>query len=297
MFHRSGSDSLWIILALIIGAIEPILSKYGLRGSVGPLQIFVVRNVVAALVLMPVLLSSQGLSWQNLRKIFPAAVLLMLTGFCTLVALKFMTAVTVITVVTTTPAIVALLNQRLGKDMLGPKFWIGFCLAFVGVIISLELESFKVNPWGLVCVVLAVFSSSFYRVKMEDISEEFTPVVASALSFVAIAFLTGIFFFPVFPTVPLESLPVAIGIGASAALANAAFIVALNRVGATRLSIVAMVQRPLLILAAALILREQPTTWQLLGIVLVVIGMNFAKVTRLPKQLVVTMPPVAQTEL
>lgn len=296
MLISAFKDNLWIILALVIGSIEPILSKYGLRGSVTPFQIFVVRNIVAALVLAPALIRAKALNRQSLSKILPVSVLLMTTGLCSLVALKFMSAVAVITVVTTTPAIVALLNQRLGKDELAPKFWLGFCLAFVGVVISLELESFKVSPWGLICVVAAVFTSSIYRVKMEDVSQEFTPVVASAHCFVVIGVLTLIFFCPVVPMMALDSLPIAVAIGVSAALANAAFIVALNQVGATRLSIVTMVQRPLLILAAALILKEQPSALQLLGIVLVVIGMNSAKVTRLPRTGTVTLPQVAQTE-
>jgi drug/metabolite transporter (DMT)-like permease len=291
----SFKDNLWIILALVIGSIEPILSKYCLRGSVTPFQIFVVRNIVAAVVLAPALIRGKALNSRSLGKIVPVSLLLMTTGLCTLVALKFMSAVAVITVVTTTPAIVALLNQRLGKDVLAPKFWLGFCLAFVGVVISLELESFRVSPWGLICVVAAVFTSSIYRVKMEDISEEFTPVVASAHCFLVIGVITLIFS-PLVPMIELSSLPAAVAIGVSAALANAAFVLALNRVGATRLSIVAMVQRPLLILAAALILKEQPTALQILGIVLVVIGMNSAKVTRLARSGAVTMPQVARIE-
>jgi drug/metabolite transporter (DMT)-like permease len=296
LIDRVNKDTLWITLALAIGAIEPIISKFGLTGSVSPFQIFVVRNIVAALALAPAILIYKNIHWRGLIKIIPASLLLMTTGLCTLVALKYMTAVTVITVVTTTPAVVALLNQRLGKDMLAPKFWFGFCLAFVGVVISLELESFKVNPWGLFCVILAVFSSSIYRVLMEEISDQFTPVVASALSFAFIGVFTLMIFFPIIPTIPISSVPIAIAIGISAAAANAAFIIALSRVGATRLSIVAMVQRPLLILAAALILQEQPTLLQLIGIVLVVIGMNYAKVTRLPKLNETIRPQVARIE-
>jgi drug/metabolite transporter (DMT)-like permease len=69
-------------------------------------------------------------------------------------------------------------------------------------------------------------------------------------------------------------------VGICAALANITFIKALSLVGATRISIITMIQRPALILIAALILQEVPTWIQAAGIVLVVIGINFAKVTR-----------------
>lgn len=296
MLKHSHKDNLWITLALLIGAAEPILAKYGLRGAVSPLQIFAVRNIVAALVLAPAFSRGEILTQKSWTKIIPVSLLLMTTGLCTLVALKFLSAVTVITVVTTTPAVVALINQRLGRDVLAPKFWMGFCLAFVGVIISLEWDSFKVNPLGLVAVLVAVVTSSLYRVRMEDISEEFTPLIASTLSFGLIGVISGLFLFPFLAPLPSHSLPIATAIGVCAALANVAFITALNRVGATRLSIVAMVQRPLLIAAAALILREQPTLLQLFGIALVVIGMSYAKVTRVSKTGQSTMPLSAQIE-
>jgi len=278
-----------------IGAIEPIAAKYGLRGAVTPLQLFVVRNIVAALVLSPVLLKLSTFKWQSFLKVLPVSLLLMTTGLCTLVALKFLSAVTVITVVTTTPALVAIINQRLGKDALAPRFWLGFWLAFAGVIMSLEFQSFVVNPIGLVCVFLAMISSSIYRVQMEDISDNLTPLVASGLCFIIIGLLTVAFIFPTVGSVPSSSMPIAIFIGIAAALANVAFVTALNRVGATRISIITMMQRPLLIAAAALLLRERPTIIQLVGIMLVIIGMNYARVTRIAKPRFV-MPQVAQTE-
>ena len=283
-------------MALLVGSIEPIVAKYGLRGQVNPIQLFVVRNLVAAIVLSPVLFNVPKLNWRSFTTIAPASLLLMTTGLCTLVALKYLTAVTVITIVTTTPAMVAILNQRRGKDILAPKFWLGFWLAFIGVVMSLEFDSLKVNPIGLICVFVAVFSSSFYRVKMEDLSDQLTPFVAAGASFALIGLLTAVFLLPFIGSLPQESLPIGIAIGISAAAANVAFVVALNRVGATRISVITMVQRPLLIAAAALILREQPTILQLIGIVLVIVGMHYAKVTRLSKVKDATMPQVARTE-
>lgn len=281
MLKSTNKDSLWVIIALVIGSVEPILAKYSYRSELTPFQLFALRNLVAGLVLCPTLLKLPKFSRRMIARVAPVSLLLMTTGLCTLVALKFLSAVTVITVVTTTPAIVALLNQRLGRDALAPKFWLGFCLAFIGVIMSLEFDAFKANPIGLVCVFVAVLSSSVYRVRMEAIADEYAPVLASGLSFVLMGVLTLLFVFPFVGSVAASSIPIAVFIGISAAVANVAFIVALNRVGATRISIIAMVQRPLLIGAAALFLQERPTVLQLVGILLVIVGMNYAKVTRL----------------
>ncbi|MCC7530046.1 MAG: EamA family transporter, partial [Candidatus Melainabacteria bacterium] len=72
-------------------------------------------------------------------------------------------------------------------------------------------------------------------------------------------------------------------IGIAAGLANIAFLYAINTVGATRISVITMLQRPLLIVAAALLLKEPVTIPQMAGIVLVIAGTQMARVTRLQK--------------
>jgi drug/metabolite transporter (DMT)-like permease len=283
---RPNRDTLWIFLAMVAGAIEPIITKYGYRGTVTPLQLFAARNIVAGLVLCPILFAWRDFRWKNVLKMVPISLLSMTTSLCGFIALKYLTAVTVLTVVTTTPALVAVFNQKLGKDILAPKFWLGFWLSCVGIVISLEFESFVANPIGLVCLFTAVLSSSVYRVAMEQISDDMAAPVSSALTFGLIATISA-FIVPCVGEPPLDARWIALTIGIAAALANVAFITALNRVGATRISIVAMIQRPALIATAALVLHEQPTVLQLIGIVLVIIGMNFAKVTRVQKVAIV----------
>jgi drug/metabolite transporter (DMT)-like permease len=280
LVNRPNRDTVWVALALVVGSIEPILTKYGYRGTVTPLQLFAARNVIAGLFLCPVLVNLKEFRWKDLARIIPVSLLLLTTSLCGFVALKFLSAVTVITVVTTTPALVAIFNQKLGRDVLAPKFWLGFWLAFIGIVMSLEFDSFIVNPIGLVCLFTAVLSSSVYRVAMEQISDNMSAPVSSAMCFAILA-LISLFMVPFVGQPPVDARVIALVIGISAALANVAFITALNRVGATRISIIAMIQRPLLIAAAAIILREQPTLLQLIGIVLVIVGMNYAKVTRL----------------
>ncbi len=274
------------MLALLVSSLEPIIAKYSYRGSVTPLQIFVIRNIAAAIVLSPALLKLRQVDFSrsSLTKIFPVSMLLMTTGLCTLVALQFLPAATVITVVTTTPAFVALINQRLGRDILGEKFWLGFWLCFIGVLMSLDFSTFSINPIGLVCVVTAVVTSSIYRVRLESLTDEYTPLLASAFMYFFIGIVTLLFFAPqITSTLSANTIYVGAWIGVTAAAANVAFITALHRVGATRISVIIMLQRPLLIIGAALFLKEQLTVIEIIGIAMVTVGMNFTKVTRLTK--------------
>jgi drug/metabolite transporter (DMT)-like permease len=293
----------WVTLAMITGALEPVMAKYGYRGDLQPLPLFFVRNLVAALALLPIVVQGAD-KWtaKNIKDVLPVALLLMLTGFCTLLALNYMSAVTVITVVTTTPAVVALINQKLGRDKLAKYFWTGFLLCFAGVVMSLDLGSFAGNVQGLVAVLVAVVSSSIYRVRMEMLTDKLSPAWTSAACFVLIGIFSCFLFAlksavagsPPLPS--LASLPWCLAIGVAAALANLSFVTALNQVGSTRISIIAMLQRPLLILFAAVALQEQPSLIQILGIILVVIGMNYAKVERAVEAESKKIP-VAQTEL
>jgi drug/metabolite transporter (DMT)-like permease len=298
------SKALWVALAMVTGALEPIMTKFGYRGDLQPVPLFFVRNLIAALVLLPIVLRAGG-NWnlKSIKEILPASLLLMLTGFCTLLALNYMSAVTVITIVTTTPAVVALINQKMGRDKLAKYFWPGFFLCFVGVIMSLDFSAFTSNPYGLTAVLVAVFSSSIYRVRMEVLTDRFPAAWTSAVCFLLIG-LFSVFLFALksvtsgsLPIPSVASLPWCLGIGVAAALANVSFVVALNRVGSTRISIITMLQRPLLIIFAAVVLQEQATLIQMVGIVLVVIGMNYAKVERIhPEEEDLTKIPVAQTE-
>jgi drug/metabolite transporter (DMT)-like permease len=298
------TKALWVTLAMITGALEPVMAKYGYRGNLQATPLFFARNLVAALVLLPIVLrGAEPWNSKTIKEILPASLLLMLTGFCTLLALSYMSAVTVITVVTTTPAVVALINQKMGRDKLAKYFWPGFFLCFVGVLMSLDFTSLSSSPLGIIAVLIAVFSSSIYRVRMELLTDKFSPAWTSAVCFALIGVFSAFLFVlksatsGSLPLPSVESLPWCFGIGVAAALANVSFVTALNQVGSTRISIITMLQRPLLILFAALVLQEQATLIQILGIILVVIGMNYAKVERIAEEeAALKKIPVVQTE-
>jgi drug/metabolite transporter (DMT)-like permease len=283
-------EKLWIVAALVLGAAEPIIVKYGYRGALEPIRFFLIRNIMGGLVLAPVFFyfikRSPG-NLQLLRRVIPIAVLLMTTALCTILALRNLSAITVLTIVTTTPALVALINQKLGRDILGKKFWLGFSLCFAGVILSMPFgESFSGDWVGATAVFVAIFSSSFYRVKMDEITRDHNSIYISTYCFIILGIisflvLSSMFAFsPSAMTITQHDLGYGIVVGICAAIANIAFIKALSLVGATRISVITMIQRPALILIAALILQEMPTWIQAIGIALVVVGINFAKVKR-----------------
>ena len=284
------AEKLWIVAALVLGAAEPIIVKYGYRGALEPIKFFLIRNIIGGLILAPIFFYLNKRLPSNLqlfKRVIPIAALLMTTALCTILALRNLSAITVLTIVTTTPALVALINQKLGRDILGKKFWLGFGLCFAGVILSMPLgESFSGDWVGAAAVFIAIFSSSIYRIKMDEVTRDHDSIYIASYCFILLGALSILVlplmlaFAPATGTITPHILSYGIVVGICAALANIAFIKALSLVGATRISIITMVQRPGLILIAALILHEIPTWLQAVGIALVVVGINFAKVSR-----------------
>ncbi len=277
------SGTIWIMGALLAASIEPIIVKFGFRGHISPWHLFTLKSVFAALLCGAVclLFKLKLADRAQLKKLIGSSFLLIGTNLFTMFALYYVSAVTVITVVTTTPALVAVLNQRLGREQLDKLFWPGFWLSFLGVVLSIELSQFIVQPLGLILMFGAVITSSIYRVQMERLTDEISPAVASACTMAVGAIFSLLFILPFNLDMPPKALYFGVWIGIAAGLANIAFLYAINTVGATRLSVITMLQRPLLIVAAALLLKEPVTIAQMVGIVLVIAGTQMARVKRL----------------
>ncbi len=283
MTSKNQKALLWITIAILAASIEPIVVKLGYAGKITPAELLIVKNITGAILIVPMTWTFGKLhwiGWKNVQKIMAVALLLLCTNTLTLFALQSISAVLMITIITTTPALVALLNERIGRDVLAPTFWLGFFLCFAGVIMGLNFTDITFSTMGLVMIFGAVISSTCYRVQMETTTAEFTPALVSTYTFLINGLIT-LFFIAPFVGLPKQaSLPIGCWIGLAAAAANVAFLYALNLVGSTRISLLNMLQRPAMVVAAAVVLHE-PLNWQTcVGIVLATIGIQLAKVTK-----------------
>ncbi|MBX9690167.1 MAG: EamA family transporter [Candidatus Obscuribacterales bacterium] len=277
---RNLPASAWITLALLAASVEPIVAKFAFRLNAEPLQLIALKNILGAFFVLPLLLKwlrkGQG---SGAGQMAFAGLLLFATNSLTLLSLQRLSVVLLITIVTCVPALVAILNSMIGRDRLGPKFWLGFLMCFGGIVLTLDFKDISLNLDGVIYALAAAVSSSIYRVRMEIICERENPASAAAISY----FSQGLASLAILPwALPFAASTVFFGcwIGISAALANIAFVYALNMVGATRISVLTMTQRQLLIIAAAVLLHETVTNIQILGIALVMTGIQLAQVQR-----------------
>lgn len=274
------SASVWITAALLAASIEPIVAKFAYQSNVDAVQLIFLKNVIGALFMIPILRIYKKQSLASFKEIAPAGLLLLATNSLTLFSLKTLSVVLLITIVTCVPALVALLNNILGRDSLSPKFWAGFLMCFLGVVLTLDYKDIAVNLPGMLCALAAAISSSVYRVRIEILCDKYNAAISASFSYFIQGAVT-LLFLPWALPLGKNALVYGSWIGFAAALANLAFVYALNLVGSTRISVLTMVQRPLLIIAAAFTLHETVTPIQAAGIVLVMVGIQLAQVKRL----------------
>lgn len=282
-------QALVVLAALATASLEPILVKWGYQAQLQPLQALVVRNCWGALLILPVVGVARRLtsaservafSWQGVRSCLLVSLLLCLTNACYLLAVQRLPATTVITLVTSTPAFVALVNQRLGRHQLSRTFWLGLAAAFVGFALSIGVgseEAVAYDGWGYLACALSVASSTCYRTLMEPLTGRLSPLMVSTYIFLTNGLLSA-FFLPVLGTMTPQLAMLCAWMGTIAAIANVSFLYAIHLVGSTNMSIFNLLQRPLLIALAAVLLHEPMGPLRILGVVLVLWGVRKAQV-------------------
>lgn len=287
--ERRGVDlasMLWVLVALTAATVEPILVKLGYRGDATPATLLVYRTLIAGAAMLVVTRRFVWIGRAALPGVVGVSVLLLCTNALTLVALRSLSAVTVIGAVKITPALVAIINHVRGRESLSARFWLGFLACFVGATMTLggkELASIaqsdSLELTGVLAICGAIVSSAIYRTRLDVVLAKLEPAVVSTYIF-ALDALLMLVAAPFVGSPSSSTLRISAFTGIAAAVANVAFLAALRVFGSTRMSVIDMLQRPLVILAAVVALSEPLGILQAAGVVVLLVGVHFAKPTR-----------------
>jgi drug/metabolite transporter (DMT)-like permease len=272
----------WVATALIASSIEPLVVKLGYRGNATAAQLLILKLIFGGLFIAPIYRHIHWVGKEKLRALLYVSGCFILNYLFVFYSLTTITATVLITIITTTPAVVAIINQFRSHEIAGPKFWLGFGICFVGVILTIDFfnsNTATLDPMGILLAFMSVATSAMYRTKMEAITKEIKPITISAYIF-GINAIIGILCIPWIGKVDTQTWQLAAWIGFAGAIANVAFISALKLIGSTRISILTVLQRPLVIVLAALLLKEPLNSTQILGIGMVLIGIQLAKVVK-----------------
>ncbi|MEI6531677.1 MAG: DMT family transporter [Chlamydiota bacterium] len=277
--NKFGLPSL-VIISLLAASAEPLLVKIGFQRGYSLLSMLFFRNIIACLTALLFVRKGGLPQLSSLIKIFPLALLLFTVNACILFSLQFMTISSILIIIATTPLFVALTNQFLGRDLLQKFFWIGLGVSFIGICLSVGImEGLPAFPkQGFLALLLAILCSTTYRVYMESVAKKIPPVQISFCIFSINGLLT-VACVPFFKeSLNWEALSIATWTGIAAVLANIAFISSVKLIGATRMSIMDMLQRPLIMIAAIFILEEYLTMMQITGCVLTLAGTQLTRI-------------------
>jgi len=170
-------------VAILCASIEPIVVKLGYEQNLLPIHLLIVKTFIGSILILPLTRTYRWIGFKNLARIFGLALLLLTTSGLSIFALKHISAVLAITIITTTPAFVAIINQIIGRDELTPKFWLGFILCFSGVCLGLDWSSMSMSLIGFVLIFGAVITSTTYRVSMEGTAGRLSPALISTYLF------------------------------------------------------------------------------------------------------------------
>ncbi len=271
----------WMIfLAIIAAAIEPVIAKLAYSCHATPVDLIIVKAVIGSIVILPITRTFTWVGVKGFIQIGTVSLLLLATNFLTLLAVEHLSAVMVITILTTTPAIVGIVNQALGKVNLNLQFWFGFGLCVLGIVWGLDYHNLALTWIGVVQISLAVLSSTTYRVYLDKLTKEFPVILISTYIFLINGLIMLLFYSPKLPNIKLEIWQFGIWLGITSVLANIAFLYALNKLGSTRISVILMIERPVVLIIAALVLKEVFNIEKFLGIIMVLWGISLARVQR-----------------
>lgn len=279
----SKTDTNWfaatcIVVAIVAASIEPIVVKLGLENQLSSFHLFVVKSIIGGMLIFPLTRTFQWVGFRGFLKMCLFAVLLLSTSALSILSLEKLSAVLAITVITTTPAFVAIVNQALGRDQLNWKFWLGFFLSLAGVCLGLEWHNLHMSLPGFAFIFGAVLTSTAYRVSMEGATKVYSPALISTYIFLINGLIAACIILPlVGEPIPAGAWQFGTWMGLTAACANVAFVFAIKLLGSTRISVINVLQRPAIIIAAALILREPVTLLQATGVVFVLVGVQLAQ--------------------
>ena len=276
----SNSATIWVALTLFASAAEPLIVKFAYQASASPVHLTVLKLIFGGLFIAPIYRQMRWIGRDGLKQIVLPSALYISTYGLIYWALVTMPASSVITIISGTPARVALINQRRGLEQSTLKFWLGVLACFIGILLTigaLENDFGTSSYLGALLALGSVVTSALYRTRMDKLTKKIPPIVVSGYLF-GFNTLAGLLALPFILPIPSSTVPVALVTGLIAAVANVAFLSALSLVGSTRISVLTALQRPIVVITAALILAEPISPLQVVGIVLVLAGVQMAKV-------------------
>jgi drug/metabolite transporter (DMT)-like permease len=302
--RRPTSVELMLLATVLLWALNITVTRYVLTHGLHPLAYAVLRYGAAAAIFVGLTLVLEG-SFRVDRLAAPlvagAAALLFLNQLGFVYSLDRTTASTVGLILGATPIFAALIGLAFGLERLGGRFWVGTVVSFGGVALVAtggggELSG---DMWGNLLAVVTAATWAAYSVVIAPLMARYSPFRVSALvlcgTWVGLALVGA-------PQTAGQDLSLGWAVWALFAFAvlgplvttNVLWFRSLHRIGAARATLAANLQPFVAVVFAVILLGETMTWVQVVGGVLIALGIVLAR--RRPVPPVTAPAPAPGTE-
>lgn len=284
MRNRAAATDVLLSGAVLLWAFNFPVTKYVLEHDFQPLAYAAVRYGAAAVLVGGMALALEGTlavrgakAW---RFVGLAVLGIWLNQICFVYALDLTTAATAALILGTTPVFTVLISHATGVERLSPRFWIAAAVSFSGVaLVALGSGGELSGDLGGNLLALGMAATwATYSVAISPLMQSYSPYRVSAVVLLAM-------WIPLFA---VSSLQVAdqdyaaldwgvwLGLGYAVVgplvLTNVLWFTAIRRVGPSHASIFANLLPFVAAILAVLLLDEELTLLQVLGGVLIALG-------------------------
>ena len=267
----------WLFLALIGSSLEPVLVKL-FNFPISPIQLMGLKSICGSIIILPAYKQIKKIPKEFITSLTIISFLAFLTNTLIFFSLQTIPASILITIISSTPALVSLINYKQGKVEISTKFIYGFSISFLGVIFTVNSFPAHINEGfytGIFFAIASVICSAAYRIKVDNLSGLVAPLSITTFIFLVNGIASLFLISSIEFSVPL--IKFGFWLGLAGLLANIAFISAIHIIGSTRVSILTLIQRPIVIILGVFTLNEYFKAEQVLGMLMILIGVYFSK--------------------
>ncbi len=276
----------FVVIALIFGSLKPVFITHGFNNlEIPSLSMMGLLGVMTGILTFFINRPQLPIDGKYLGSLLLLGFLLLGFTLATVTALKYCNIITVAAILALTPLVTEIYQAFRVSKKLSKYFYLGFWMAFCGVLIFMYLTN---NIIGIVYSSLAVITGGIYKIKLEEVSKKLKTVSSDEIStymLIVCGFMSLILLPIDFKKLVIQSnLTFWTMLFLSSICwiyANKFFVQSVKMIGANYVSILSICKPIMVMGLAIIILEEKIQAGQAAGVCILILGVLISEITRI----------------
>jgi inner membrane transporter RhtA len=296
--RRSASTSIGVAMAItaaVMWGTNGVIARFLLVQGITPLTLVEARSIIAAVGMGTLLLFAARSRFRVQRRDLPLLLLfglaLAVVTYSYFLAVQFLPVTIAVMIQYTGPTLIALYSAVVMRRVPPLRIWVALALTLAGIALLAGLADLLsgsaakgVTLIGVLIAAVSAFIMAFYMLVGERLGKRLHPQTSVFYGFTMAALLWLVIQPPWrFQTAALApgALPLVVAVGVIGTLIPfGLFLAAINRLDATRAAILATVEPVTAALLSWVLLGEGLDAWQVVGGLLVLVGVTVVQLKR-----------------